>query len=149
MGTRALSLGIKWLGREVDHSPPSTAEVKKWVELYLHFPNTPSWRGAQLKEALGKLYIFLVLYITIWSQVIQAVLAQVYLQLLNNGSGYSLETACVEVLRASVSAFGPASRTYRNVAPPEYPLSTFLKRSDHSINTLIAFVIRALWISVA
>jgi hypothetical protein len=29
MGTRALSLGIKWLGREVDHSPPSTAEVKK------------------------------------------------------------------------------------------------------------------------
>jgi hypothetical protein len=25
--------------------------------LYLHFPNTPSWRGAQLKEAQGQLYI--------------------------------------------------------------------------------------------
>jgi hypothetical protein len=29
------------------HSPPSSAEVKEWVELYLHSPNTPSWRGAQ------------------------------------------------------------------------------------------------------
>jgi hypothetical protein len=35
-------------GREADHSPPSSAEVKEWVELYLHSPNTPSWRGAQL-----------------------------------------------------------------------------------------------------
>jgi hypothetical protein len=34
-------------GREADHSPPSSAEVKEWVELYLHSPNTPSWRGAQ------------------------------------------------------------------------------------------------------
>jgi hypothetical protein len=25
-------------GREADHSPPSTAEVKEWVELYLHSP---------------------------------------------------------------------------------------------------------------
>jgi hypothetical protein len=24
--------------READHSPPSSAEVKVWVELYLHFP---------------------------------------------------------------------------------------------------------------
>jgi hypothetical protein len=23
-------------GREADHSPPSSAEVKEWVELYLH-----------------------------------------------------------------------------------------------------------------
>jgi hypothetical protein len=28
---------------------PSSAEVKKCVELYLHSPNTPPWRGAQLK----------------------------------------------------------------------------------------------------
>jgi hypothetical protein len=34
-------------GRETDHPPPSSAEVKEWVELYLHSPNTPSWRGAQ------------------------------------------------------------------------------------------------------
>jgi hypothetical protein len=41
-----LSLGVKRPGREADHSPPSSAEVKEWVELYLHSPNTPSWRGA-------------------------------------------------------------------------------------------------------
>jgi hypothetical protein len=33
------------------------------VELYLHSPNTPSWRGAQLK-AQGQLY-FLALYFNI------------------------------------------------------------------------------------
>jgi hypothetical protein len=33
-------------GREADHSPPTIAEVKEWVELYIHSPNTPSWRGA-------------------------------------------------------------------------------------------------------
>jgi hypothetical protein len=34
-------------GREADHSPPSSAEVKEWVELYFRSPNTPSWHGAQ------------------------------------------------------------------------------------------------------
>jgi hypothetical protein len=38
----ALSLGVKWPGRETDHSPPSSTEAKKYVELYLHSPNTPS-----------------------------------------------------------------------------------------------------------
>jgi hypothetical protein len=37
-------------GREADHSPTSSAEVKEWVELHLQFPNTPSWHGAQLKH---------------------------------------------------------------------------------------------------
>jgi hypothetical protein len=41
----ALSLGVKRPGREADHSPPSSAEVKECVELYLSSPNTPSWRG--------------------------------------------------------------------------------------------------------
>jgi len=27
-GGRGLSLGVKWPGRETDHSPPSTAEIK-------------------------------------------------------------------------------------------------------------------------
>jgi hypothetical protein len=31
-------------------SVASCAEVKECVELYLHSPNTPSWRGAQLKH---------------------------------------------------------------------------------------------------
>jgi hypothetical protein len=46
----ALFLGIKWPGLEADHSPPSSAEVKECVDLYIHSPNTPSWRGAQLKH---------------------------------------------------------------------------------------------------
>jgi hypothetical protein len=48
------------LGREANHSPPSSADIKECVELYLHFPNTPSWRGAQLKhrEELYLLYQF-------------------------------------------------------------------------------------------
>jgi hypothetical protein len=46
----ALTLGVKWSWREADHSPPSSAEVKGWMELYHHSPNTPSWRGAPLKN---------------------------------------------------------------------------------------------------
>jgi hypothetical protein len=34
-----------WLGCEADHSPPSSAEVKDFVGLYLHSPNTSSWHG--------------------------------------------------------------------------------------------------------
>jgi hypothetical protein len=46
----ALSLGIKRQGLEADQSPPSSAEVKECVELYIHSPNTPSLRGAKLKH---------------------------------------------------------------------------------------------------
>jgi hypothetical protein len=35
----AVSLGIKWPRREADHCPPSSAEIKEWVELYLHSLN--------------------------------------------------------------------------------------------------------------
>jgi hypothetical protein len=31
-------MGVKLPEREADHSPPSSAEVKEWVALYLHFP---------------------------------------------------------------------------------------------------------------
>jgi hypothetical protein len=37
-------------GREANHSPPSSAEVKEWVDLYLYSPNTSSWRDAQVGE---------------------------------------------------------------------------------------------------
>jgi hypothetical protein len=47
----ALSLGVKWSGCEIDHSPPSSAKVKECVELYLHSPNMPSWHGAQLRKS--------------------------------------------------------------------------------------------------
>jgi hypothetical protein len=46
----ALSLGVKLPEREADNSPPSSAEVKEVVELYLHSPSTPLWCGAQLQS---------------------------------------------------------------------------------------------------
>jgi hypothetical protein len=49
----AILLGVKWLGCEADHSHPSSAEVKECMKLDLHSPNTPSWRGAQLKKSTG------------------------------------------------------------------------------------------------
>jgi hypothetical protein len=46
---QALSPGVKRPGREADHSLPSSPEVKNaWS--YIHYPNTPSWSGAQLKK---------------------------------------------------------------------------------------------------
>jgi hypothetical protein len=47
------------LGHEADHSPPSSAEVKEWVELYLHSPNMPSWHSYQLGGAQRQLYLYL------------------------------------------------------------------------------------------
>ena len=35
--------GVKRPGRSVDHPPPSSAEVKERVELYLCSPSGPSW----------------------------------------------------------------------------------------------------------
>jgi hypothetical protein len=49
-GPGDLSLEIKRSGLEADHSPPSTAEVKERVQLYLHSPTTPSMPGAKLKN---------------------------------------------------------------------------------------------------
>jgi hypothetical protein len=47
-----LSLGVNRPGRERDYSPPSNAEVKECVEVYLYSPNTP-WHGAQFKKSTG------------------------------------------------------------------------------------------------
>ena len=43
MGTGSIS-GVKQPGRGVDHPPPSGAEVKERVEVYLCSPSCPSWR---------------------------------------------------------------------------------------------------------
>jgi hypothetical protein len=50
----ALSLRVKRPGREADHSPPSSAEVKEYVHLYFHSPNSPSRGGSQFKKSTGK-----------------------------------------------------------------------------------------------
>jgi hypothetical protein len=54
---RALSLEVKQPRREADHSPPSSAEVKEWVELYLHSPIR--LHGLMLSSAQGQLYFTL------------------------------------------------------------------------------------------
>jgi hypothetical protein len=41
----ALSPGVKWPGREADHSPPTSAEVKKYGSIH-PLPHTPPWRSA-------------------------------------------------------------------------------------------------------
>jgi len=46
MGTGGSFPGDKAAGREADHSPPSNAEDIGCVDLYLHSPNTSSWRGS-------------------------------------------------------------------------------------------------------
>jgi hypothetical protein len=55
------SLGVKRSGREADPSPPSSAEVKECVQLYFHSPNTPSWRGARLKNRGKFIFTFQVM----------------------------------------------------------------------------------------
>jgi len=49
-----LFLGVKRPVLDADHSPPSSAEAKECVLLYLHFPNKLSWPGVQLKYGLLK-----------------------------------------------------------------------------------------------
>jgi hypothetical protein len=39
---------VKRLGRGIDHAPPSSAEVKERVELYLYSPSGPSWPVLEL-----------------------------------------------------------------------------------------------------
>jgi hypothetical protein len=61
-------------GRDADHSPPSSAEVKYEYELYLLSPQAPSWRVA------GQLYFTLLwytrtsllLYLYAWRQPVHA-----------------------------------------------------------------------------
>jgi hypothetical protein len=52
MGTRGFFYGGK-----AALSPPSGAEVKECMKLYLHSPDTPSLSGAQLKERKRKVFI--------------------------------------------------------------------------------------------
>ena len=42
MGTGSFP-GVKRPGRDADHPPPSSAEVKERVELYTYFPPGSSW----------------------------------------------------------------------------------------------------------
>jgi hypothetical protein len=61
----ALTLAVKRVGCEADHSLPSSAEVKyEWS--YKSTPPTPSWRSSQLKKAQGQLYLTLIFTFTVF-----------------------------------------------------------------------------------
>jgi hypothetical protein len=55
---RLFPWGVKWLGHEADHSPPSSAKVKEWGDVYLHSSNTPSWCGDQFKKSTGTTLLY-------------------------------------------------------------------------------------------
>jgi hypothetical protein len=58
MGTGGSFPGVKRPGREAEHSPPTSTEVKKtWI--YTFTPHTPSWRSAHLVKAQGPPFFFL------------------------------------------------------------------------------------------
>jgi hypothetical protein len=65
--------GHKAAGREADLSPPSSAEVKERVELYFHFPNTPLWRGAQLKHRDNFTFLYFIFTLRALGQAYLAV----------------------------------------------------------------------------
>jgi len=83
----ALSLGVKRPGREADHLPPSSAEVKECMELYLHSCSTPSWHGAQLKH-IRDINIYVVFSAIMFRLI--------FLLLFNKSSAFSLFYLCFD-----------------------------------------------------
>jgi len=71
MGTGSF-LGVKWLGRGVDHPSTPSAEVKERVELYLYSPCCPSWPVPVSTLPLPLIYNYLLVLLTdqiIWQHV--------------------------------------------------------------------------------
>jgi hypothetical protein len=61
---------MKRPGREADHSSPSSNEVKECVcGAMPQLPNTPSLRGAQLKEKHGDNFTFTLLLILCYASL--------------------------------------------------------------------------------
>jgi len=68
-GYRVFLPGVKRLGRGVDHPPPSSAEVKERIELYLYSPAGPSWPVLEWTLPLplpSPKYIYIYIYIYIY-----------------------------------------------------------------------------------
>jgi hypothetical protein len=57
MFTWALSMGVKWPGREADHSPPSSAEVKNGGAIP-PLPHKSSWHSVLLIKHREKLTFY-------------------------------------------------------------------------------------------
>ena len=63
-GYRVCFPGVKRPGRGVNHPPPSSAEVKERVELYLYSPSGPSWPALGLTLPF---YLYQNLHSTLYS----------------------------------------------------------------------------------
>jgi len=59
--SEAPSLGIKWLGNEADHSPPSSAKLKNALS-YTFTPQYTFMAWFSVKKAQGRLYLSLYIY---------------------------------------------------------------------------------------
>jgi hypothetical protein len=64
IGYRVSFPGVKRLGRGVDHPPPSSAEVKDRVELYLYSPSEPYWSVVWWNLPLRLLHYYSMQYST-------------------------------------------------------------------------------------
>jgi hypothetical protein len=81
-------MGVKRPGREADHSPPSSAEVKECVELYLRSPNTPSWRGAEFSTRTTLPLIFLI-YSVLTGFMVSLIISQTTVPRVGSFGGFS------------------------------------------------------------
>jgi hypothetical protein len=71
----ALSLGVNRPGREADHSPASSAEVKECEELYLHPQYVfMAWCIVKHRDNFTFVYIYIYIYIYIYNAVLFNVL---------------------------------------------------------------------------
>jgi hypothetical protein len=100
----ALSLGVKRPRREADHSPPSSAEVKERVDLYIHSSNTPSWRGTQLKHRDNFTFTIIIIIIIIIIIVVVVVVVVVVVESRDSSVGTATR------LRAGRSGFDSRRR---------------------------------------
>ena len=59
--------GVKRLGCGIDHPPPSSAEVKERVELYLYSPSGSSWPVLRWTLSLSSLWLWSIWKVVDWS----------------------------------------------------------------------------------
>jgi hypothetical protein len=75
MGTRDSFPGGKAAGRETDHSPPSSAEVKNaWS--HTSTPQYVFMAWYSVKKAQGQLYLYLYIYLYLYCIILEGQLLQ-------------------------------------------------------------------------
>jgi hypothetical protein len=114
-------------GRKADHPSPSSAEVKEWVELYFHSPNTPSWHGTQ-EEHRDNFYLFYI-----------SALTEKRFSSVRIGLGYGLDVRCSRVrFPAGAGNFSLHHRVQNGCGahPASYPMAMKQHKGLWRQNTL-------------